>query len=56
VGVPSAILIWGFSDENSPPAQFSRMVGLTDFIGRYTEEIARPSHTKLLPDWSQVRS
>jgi hypothetical protein len=55
VGVPSALLLWGFSDENSPPAQFSRMIGLTDFVGQYTEEIARPSHTKLLPDWSQVR-
>lgn len=55
VGVPSAILIWGFSDENSPPAKFSRMIGLTDLISQYTEDIARPSHTKLLPDWSQVR-
>jgi hypothetical protein len=55
VGVPSAILIWGLSDETSPPAQFSRMIGLTAFVGQYTEEIARPSHTKLLPDWSQVR-
>ena len=54
VGVPSAVLIWGFSDENSPPAQFSRMIGLTDLVIRYTEDIAKPSHAKLLPDWSQV--
>lgn len=54
VGVPSAVLIWGFSDENSPPAQFSRMIGLTDLVIRYTEDIAKPSHARLLPDWSQV--
>lgn len=55
VGVPSALLVWGFADENSLPAKFCRMIGLTDFIRSYTEEIAKPSHNKLLPDWSQVR-
>jgi hypothetical protein len=55
VGVPSALLVWGFTDENSPPAKFCRMIGLTDLIRSYTEEIAKPSHNKLLPDWSQVR-
>lgn len=54
VGVPSALLVWGISDENSPPAKFSEMIGLSGFIRNYTEEIAKPSHDKLLPDWSQV--
>lgn len=55
VGVPSALLIWGFSDPNSPPAKFCKMIGLTGFVESYTNEIAKPSHDKLLPDWSQVR-
>lgn len=55
VGVPSALLVWGFSDENSPPAKLSEMIGLTGMIRNYTDEIAKPSHDKLLPDWSQVR-
>lgn len=54
VGVPSALLVWGFSDENSPPAKLAEMIGLTGFIRNYTDEIAKPSHDKLLPDWSQV--
>jgi hypothetical protein len=54
VGVPSVLLVWGFGDENSPPAKLCRVVGLTDFIRSYTDEIAKPSHNKLLPDWSQV--
>ena len=55
VGVPSLLLAWGFSDENSPPAQFCRAVGLTGYIRSYTDEIAKPAHTKLLPDWAHVR-
>ena len=54
VGVPSILLVWGFSDSNSPPAKFCRMIGLTGFVESYTQEIAKPSHDKLLPDWSQV--
>ncbi|KAL3907241.1 MAG: hypothetical protein SGILL_008951, partial [Bacillariaceae sp.] len=54
VGVPSALLIWGFSDPNSPPAKFCKMIGLTGFVESYTNEIAKPSHDKLLPDWSQM--
>lgn len=54
VGVPSAILVWGIGDENSPPAKFSKMIGLTGLIQSYTDQIAKPSHDKLLPDWSQV--
>jgi hypothetical protein len=56
VGVPSALLVWGFSDENSPPAKLSEMIGLTGLVRGYTDEIAKPSHDKLLPDWSQVRN
>ena len=55
VGVPSILLVWGFSDSNSPPAKFCRMIGLTGLVESYTQEIAKPSHDKLLPDWSQVR-
>ena len=55
VGVPSILLAWGFSDENSPPAKLCRNVGLTGYIRSYTDEIAKPAHTKLLPDWAHVR-
>jgi hypothetical protein len=56
VAVPATLLVWGSSDENSPPAKFSEMIGLTGFIRSFTDEIAKPSHNKLLPDWSQVRA
>jgi hypothetical protein len=55
VSVPTAILIWGFNDEKSPPAKLSEMIGLTSLIRNFSEDFARPSHDKLLPDWSQVR-
>ena len=55
VAVPSALLVWGFNDENSPPAKFSEMIGLTQMIRNFSEDFAKPSHDKLLPDWSQVR-
>lgn len=54
VGIPAGLLIWGFNDENSPPAQFCRMTGITAFVRSYTDEIAKPVYDKLLPDWSQV--
>jgi hypothetical protein len=54
VGLPSGLLIWGSSDENSPPAKFSRMIGLSAFVGSFTDSFAKPSFDKLLPDWSQV--
>lgn len=54
--VPSGILVWGFSDENSLPAQFSKFIGLTGFLQTYIDDIAKPSYEKLLPDWSQVCS
>ena len=52
--IPSGILVWGLSDENSPPAQFCELIGLTGFLQKYIDGIAKPSHEKLLPDWSQV--
>ena len=55
VGLPSGLLIWGASDENSPPAKFSRLIGLSSFVGSFTDSFAKPSFDKLLPDWSQVR-
>ena len=54
LGVPSVLLVWGFSDENSPPAKVAQMIGLVDFVQGYTDEFARPAYKKLLPDWSQV--
>lgn len=54
LGVPSGLLLWGLSDENSPPAQLATLIGFTALVERYTEEFARPAHKKLLPDWSQV--
>jgi len=52
--VPSGILVWGLSDENSLPAKFSELIGLTGFLKTYIDDIAKPSHEKLLPDWSQM--
>lgn len=54
VGIPSALLAWGVSDANSPPAHFSRLIGLTGLIESWTDEYVKPAHDKLLPDWSQV--
>jgi hypothetical protein len=55
LGVPTALLVWAFQDENSPPARLSRMIGLTGLIEGYADRLAKPSFDKLLPDWSQVR-
>jgi len=54
VCVPSALLIWGFSDSDSPPAKFCDLIGLSGFVQKYTDQIAKPSYEKLLPDWSQM--
>lgn len=54
LGIPTGLLIWGLNDPDSPPAKLSDMIGLTSFISSYTDQIARPSHEKLLPDWSQM--
>jgi len=52
--VPSGILVWGLSDSNSPPAKLCELIGLTKFIEEFVDDIAKPSHEKLLPDWSQM--
>lgn len=52
--VPPALIAWALNDENSPPAKLSEMIGLTALIQRYIDPLAKPSHEKLLPDWSQV--
>jgi mitochondrial import inner membrane translocase subunit TIM50 len=54
LGIPTGLLIWGLNDSDSPPAKFSQLIGLTSLIASYTDQIARPSHEKLLPDWSQM--
>ena len=54
MGIPSVLLVWGLNDENSPPAKVSEFIGLTALITSYTDQIAKPTHEKLLPDWSQV--
>jgi hypothetical protein len=53
-GIPSALLVWGLNDENSPPAKLSELIGLTSLITSFTDQIAKPAHEKLLPDWSQA--
>ena len=54
IGIPTGLLVWGMNDEHSPPAQFCEMIGITQFIKQYTDEISQPVYDKLLPDWSQV--
>ena len=54
IGIPTGLLVWGMNDEHSPPAQFCEMIGITQFIKHYTDEISQPVYDKLLPDWSQV--
>lgn len=48
--IPTAFIGWGIADEESPPSKLAKMIGLTDKI----EEYAKPSRTKLLPDWNQI--
>jgi hypothetical protein len=52
--VPVGLFTWAYNDENSPPAKISKWCGLTGLISGYAAEINKPSHEKLLPDWSQV--
>jgi import inner membrane translocase subunit TIM50 len=54
LGVPTGLLVWGLNDEDSPPAQISRAVGLTGLIQGLADPLAKPAHEKLLPDWSQL--
>jgi len=43
-------MIWAMYDDNSPPAQLSKWIGLTE----WTQKMAKPVYDKLLPDWSQM--
>jgi len=54
LGVPTGLVLWGVSDENSLPARFSRWIGLSGLVQNWTDEFAKPSFDKLLPDWSQL--
>lgn len=54
IAVPTGLVVWGAQDENSPPAKFSKFIGLTGLISSFADEMAKPAHDKLLPDWSQV--
>jgi len=54
VVVPSGLFAWGYNDDDSPPAKFSEYIGLTGFISNYTDEVCKPTHEKLLPDWNQM--
>jgi len=55
VAVPSALIVWGMNDENSPPKKVADAIGFTNLVRNFSEDFAKPSHEKLLPDWSQVR-
>ena len=54
LGVPTILLGWGIADEDSPPAKFARMVGLTDVIDNAALDFKKPSRESLLPDWGMV--
>ena len=56
LGLPTVLLFWGIYDEDSPPAKFSRAIGLSAKISDVADEFARPAREKLIPDWSQVCS
>ena len=54
VGIPTILLSWAIYDDQSPPAQLARTIGITRLIDDIVEDFAKPSRPKLLPDWSQV--
>jgi hypothetical protein len=51
VGVPTALLAWAIADENSPPAKFAKIIGVTGQWDEFADQFARPVREKLLPDW-----
>ena len=51
VGVPTALLAWAIADENSPPAKFAKIIGVTGQWDEFADQFARPIREKLLPDW-----
>ncbi len=54
LGVPTALLAWGIADEESPPAKFAEMIGLTGQIESVAIGFKKPANEKLLPDWGMV--
>ena len=54
LGIPVGLLVWGFTDENSPPAKLADAIGLTQYLQGLSDEYAKPVHDKFLPDWSQM--
>ena len=55
LGIPTALVVWGWNDKDSPPAQLAKAIGLSKLVNNFAYELSKPSHDKLLPDWSQVR-
>ena len=53
-GIPAFLLAWGIYDDESPPAMFAEMIGLTDLIRSSTQQFTDPISNKLIPDWSQM--
>jgi len=51
LGIPTILLSWGIADEDSPPAQVAKMVGLTGLIENFSDQFAKPHKEKLLPNW-----
>jgi len=54
LGVPTAVLAWGIADEDSPPAKFAEMIGLTGQIESVAIGFKKPANEKLLPDWGMM--
>lgn len=54
VGIPSGLIAWGIGDADSPPGKFSEAIGFSAMVQELIDPLAKPSHEKLLPDWSQV--
>lgn len=54
MGVPTILITWAVQDENSPPAQLAKTIGLTDSIANLTDPYAQPVYDKLLPDWADM--
>jgi len=54
LGVPTILLGWGIADEDSPPANFARMIRLTDVIDNAALDFKKPSRESLLPDWGMM--
>jgi len=55
ITIPSLMIGWAIYDpEESPPGKLFSYIGVTQAIQSFWDEFAKPSHPKLLPDWSQM--